>query len=127
MNKPRILAVVAVTLALAGTVHASAASPQAAGAIADAPVQVAQLDLSKVQRVSAQAVQARMSDSPVRAAAPGRDVPIYSQLLGAGSGSLQLDKSGKQNARAEAPLPGAIWLFGSALLAFLCIAGRRRL
>jgi hypothetical protein len=49
--------------------------------------------------------------------APGSAKPIYSNVLGA--------PPAPRNA-SEAPLPGALWLFGSALLAFLGISARRR-
>jgi hypothetical protein len=65
-----------------------------------------------------------------RAAVPRDEHPFYSYLLSAGEDVLQLGSAPKQQAAAPVsavPLPGAIWLFGSALVAFLCIAGRRRL
>ena len=43
--------------------------------------------------------------------APGNREPIYSNAAGKAS---------------DAPLPGALWLFGGALLAFLGISARRR-
>ena len=130
MKNVRIAAgVAAMAVVLAGSVQASGlrspalpkAPAQSAGVVVDAPAYAVHdtAEPARVLHANAQLVQARMSNSPVRAAAPAGDFPVYSQLLGAG-----------EKVRADGtavPLPGALWLFGSALLAFLCIAGRRRL
>lgn len=58
-------------------------------------------------------------------------IPFFTYLLNAGQYVLQIDiLAGQLSAStqiAAVPLPGAIWLFGSALLAFLGISSRRRL
>jgi hypothetical protein len=61
----------------------------------------------------------------------GSQAPLLTQLLNAGQHVLQIDTlAGQLSASTQmtaVPLPGAIWLFGSALLAFLGISSRRRL
>jgi hypothetical protein len=65
-----------------------------------------------------------------QAALARKDAPFHSYLLDAGR--FVLDVGSLSQRRAEAPtvsavpLPGALWLFGSALLAFLVISGRRK-
>ena len=58
-------------------------------------------------------------------------IPFYTYLLGAGQYVLQLTTLPTQfsisTQISAVPLPGAIWLFGSALLAFLGISARRKL
>ena len=59
--------------------------------------------------------------------------PLHSYLLSAGQYVLEvstLSEPSSPSARktiSEVPLPGALWLFGSALLAFLAISSRRKL
>jgi hypothetical protein len=57
--------------------------------------------------------------------------PLHSYLLSAGEYVLQVGTLSEQYTApsriADVPLPGAIWLFGSALLAFLGISSRRKL
>jgi hypothetical protein len=57
--------------------------------------------------------------------------PFYSYLLSAGQYVLEVGSfSGPYAASpqvSDVPLPGAIWLFGSGLVAFLVIAGRHKL
>jgi hypothetical protein len=62
---------------------------------------------------------------------PGNNlVPFFSFLLTAGQYVLQINTLAAQmnisTNIAAVPLPGAMWLFGSALLAFLGISGRRK-
>lgn len=61
----------------------------------------------------------------------GSQAPLLTQLLNVGQHVLQSDTiAGPLSASTQmtaVPLPGAIWLFGSALLAFLGISSRRRL
>jgi hypothetical protein len=56
--------------------------------------------------------------------------PLHSYLLTAGQYVLQVGTLSEQYTApskiADVPLPGAIWLFGSALLAFLGISSRRK-
>ena len=63
---------------------------------------------------------------------PGNNlVPFFSYLLTAGQYVLQINTlQGQMNVStniAAVPLPGAMWLFGSALLAFLGVSARRKL
>jgi hypothetical protein len=62
---------------------------------------------------------------------PASDFPFYSYLLGAGQFVLEVGTFASQppvSAKVSAlPLPGATWLFGSGLLAFLWISARHRL
>jgi hypothetical protein len=56
-------------------------------------------------------------------------VPFHVALLSAGPHNLQFDKGPPSSVSPKVsavPLPGALWLFGSALLAFLGFAKRRR-
>ena len=56
-------------------------------------------------------------------------VPFHVALLSAGPHNLQFDKDPPSSVSPKVsavPLPGALWLFGSALLAFLGFAKRRR-
>ena len=62
---------------------------------------------------------------------PGNNlVPFFSYLLTAGQYVLVINTlAGQMNIStniAAVPLPGAMWLFGSALLAFLAISSRRK-
>jgi hypothetical protein len=62
---------------------------------------------------------------------PGNNlIPYFSYLLTAGQYVLQINTlPGQMNIStniAAVPLPGAMWLFGSALLAFLAISSRRK-
>ncbi|MEJ5990287.1 hypothetical protein WG902_09835 [Ramlibacter sp. PS3R-8] len=52
--------------------------------------------------------------------APSQRESIYSTVLNSGRQTDAAEKT------PEAPLPGALWLFASALLAFLGISARRR-
>jgi hypothetical protein len=56
--------------------------------------------------------------------------PLHSYLLSAGQYVLQVGTLSEQYTApskiTDVPLPGAIWLFGSALLAFLGISSRRK-
>jgi hypothetical protein len=62
---------------------------------------------------------------------PGSEFPFYDYLLGAGQFVLEVGTFASQppaSSRISAlPLPGATWLFGSGLLAFLWISARHRL
>lgn len=150
MVKARIAAVVgAAVLALASAAQASVVPPtgpspapaHAPNAQFDSPAVEAVLLTASVPspdssvtaptlQTSAQAASGPMSTTSVGARPPANDVPFYSYLLSAGEIVLELGTGPKQQAVPQVsavPLPGAIWLFGSALVAFLCIAGRRRL
>lgn len=56
--------------------------------------------------------------------------PLHSYLLSAGEYVLKVGTLSEQHTApsrmSDVPLPGAIWLFGSALLAFLGISSRRK-
>lgn len=56
--------------------------------------------------------------------------PLHSYLLSAGEYVLEVgtlsDQHTARSRISDVPLPGAIWLFGSALLAFLGISSRRK-
>jgi hypothetical protein len=63
---------------------------------------------------------------------PGNNlVPFFSFLLTAGQYVLQIntlkDEMNISTNIAAVPLPGAVWLFGSGLLAFLGVSARRKL
>ena len=63
---------------------------------------------------------------------PGNNlVPFFTFLLTAGQYVLQIntlkDEMNISTNIAAVPLPGAVWLFGSGLLAFLGVASRRKL
>jgi hypothetical protein len=63
---------------------------------------------------------------------PGNNlVPFFAFLLTAGQYVLQINTlPGEMNIStniAAVPLPGAVWLFGSGLLAFLGVSSRRKL
>jgi hypothetical protein len=63
---------------------------------------------------------------------PGNNlIPFFTFLLTAGQYVLQINTlPGQMNVStniAAVPLPGAMWLFGSALLAFLGMSARRKL
>lgn len=63
--------------------------------------------------------------------AANNSLPFFTHLLTAGQYLLRIDTTpGQFNIATQisaVPLPGAIWLFGSALLAFLGYSRRRRL
>lgn len=149
MVKARIAAVVgAAILALASAAQASVVPPtgpspapaHAPNAEFDSPAVDTVLltaafaspdsNTTQILPTNTQAVAGRMSSTSVGASAPASEFPFYSYLLSAGEIVLELGAGPKQQAVPQVsavPLPGAIWLFGSALVAFLCIAGRRRL
>jgi hypothetical protein len=62
--------------------------------------------------------------------AQDKPIPLYAYLLSAGQYVLEIgtlpDQSTVANKISAVPLPGALWLFGSALLAFLGISSRRK-
>jgi len=62
--------------------------------------------------------------------AQDKHIPLYAYLLSAGQYVLEIgtlpDQSTVANKMSAVPLPGALWLFGSALLAFLGISSRRK-
>jgi hypothetical protein len=63
---------------------------------------------------------------------PGNNlIPFFTFLLTAGQYVLQIntvkDQMNISTNIAAVPLPGAVWLFGSGLLAFLGVASRRKL
>ena len=62
--------------------------------------------------------------------AQDKPFPLYAYLLSAGQYVLEIgtlpDQSTVANKISAVPLPGALWLFGSALLAFLGISSRRK-
>jgi hypothetical protein len=101
-------------LAFAGFAHAATGPVRA-----PAPLSAAQPSKPAMQVVGDGAGDARImvvSDAApsMRASwtnAPGGREPLYSNAAGKAS---------------DAPLPGALWLFGGALLAFLGISARRR-
>ena len=66
---------------------------------------------------------ALQGDAPLQDAAPSYLVSAsrYAQDVGS-----FLNAPATADKMTEAPLPGALWLFGSALLAFLAIAVRRK-
>jgi hypothetical protein len=58
--------------------------------------------------------------------------PFFAHLISGGHDVLQIDKPPGQfpistNVPSPVPLPGALWLFGSAVLVFLGFANRRKL
>jgi hypothetical protein len=129
MMKARLAAfAVAATLASTGVAHAAEVSlrqdPQVAPAPQDAPA-------------GARNEAAGIVPPPVpeherteqRALKTGS--PLHSYLLSAGEYVLQVGTLSEQHTKpsriSDVPLPGAIWLFGSALLAFLGISSRRKL
>jgi hypothetical protein len=132
MITPRLAALLgAAALATAGFCHAAAvplkaapaaSAPAAYAAAAGLDAMPAEGDLPTVADIAAAA--------PPRHAAPGKDDPFYTSLLEAGRFVLDVGSLSQQRAPSHpvsaAPLPGALWLFGSALLAFLAIAGRRK-
>ena len=65
-----------------------------------------------------------------RTDAQDKPIPLYAYLLSAGQYVLEIgtlpDQSTVANKISAVPLPGALWLFGSALLAFLGISSRRK-
>lgn len=120
MNTARLAAIGATAmLACAGFAHAAAGPLQAPVALVAAQPSGATMqvvggpagayarggDIVAVSDVTSPSVRSGW------ATAPSTREPIYSIETGKAS---------------EAPLPGALWLFGSALLAFLGISARRR-
>jgi hypothetical protein len=63
--------------------------------------------------------------------AAATETPLHAYLLGAGQFVLEVGTFSSEQPVSvmisAAPLPGAAWLFGSGLVAFLWIAARRRL
>jgi hypothetical protein len=110
---------VAAVLAVAGTAHA--AGPVRAHLAAPA-AQPADEGMTMVKgpatafkqkgEILAVSDIAASSGRPTRAEAPDAAEPFYS--------------NGAAKTTSETPLPGALWLFGGALLAFLGISARRR-
>lgn len=113
----------AATLASAGVAHA------VTGPVEQAP------------KVPSSPVLASIAPTPPTGGAPqpgakgakdAKDAsPLHSYLIGAGQYVLDVGTlSGQQtqpSTVSDVPLPGALWLFGSALLAFLGISSRRKL
>jgi hypothetical protein len=69
-------------------------------------------------------------EAPPPAARSEPAEPLHAYLLSAGQyvldvGTLAQQRSGAPTVSAV-PLPGALWLFATALLAFLGISGRRK-
>ncbi|HSV77797.1 MAG TPA: hypothetical protein VLK85_01150 [Ramlibacter sp.] len=60
-----------------------------------------------------------------------QDHPLHAQLMGGGAQPIAIGpRAAKEPVASQVsavPLPGAIWLLGSALLTFLGISSRRRL
>lgn len=121
MSYPRLAVLGAAAVVLSGSLHAAA---PAASSLAAAPVPSAIVHADAVQL----AVNTYDATAPLaRAAAPQRRgssdaAPSYVQDVGT---SWSRSATAPQLADA-APLPGALWLFGSALLAFLAISVRRK-
>lgn len=133
MMKARLAALaVAATLAGAGIAHAAPVAlrqePQRAPAPHGAPadVQQAALDVAAAVVPSSVPDLVQTAEQAVKSGSP-----LHSYLLSAGEYVLQVGTlSDQYTARSnitDVPLPGAIWLFGSALLAFLGISSRRKL
>jgi hypothetical protein len=72
----------------------------------------------------------RVDSLPARGAAADKAVPLHAALLSGGHAALQVTAPPGQVAApasiSAVPLPGALWLFGSALLAFLGFSRRGR-
>ena len=120
MNTARLAVLGAATmLALTGYAHAAAGPLQAPAALVAAQPSGAAMQVvggsggaySRGGNIVAVSDIASPSVRSGWATAPSQREPIYSIETGKAS---------------EAPLPGALWLFGSALLAFLGISARRR-
>ncbi|MBK6005155.1 hypothetical protein JJB11_03545 [Ramlibacter ginsenosidimutans] len=133
MMKARLVALaVAATLASAGFVHAAPVplrhEPQAAPAPHGAPADVQQ---AVVQAASAIVLPSVPDHVPAAERALKTGSPLHTYLLSAGEYVLQVGTLSDQHAVpsriTDVPLPGAMWLFGSALLAFLGISSRRKL
>ena len=131
MIKPRLAALLgAAALAATGFCHAAAvplkAAPPASAPAVYAPAAGLEVSPSEGELP----IMADIAATPAAHAAPGKDDPFYTSLLDAGRFVLDVGSFSQQRAQpravSAAPLPGALWLFGSALLAFLAIAGRRK-
>lgn len=114
MNIARLAAIgAAAMLAFAGFAHASVGPLRAA--VPGAAIQHANVPAAAgYQRGGEIVAVSDIAGPSARSAwveAPSAREPIY---------SIETRKA------SEAPLPGALWLFGSALLAFLGISARRR-
>jgi hypothetical protein len=130
MMMPRLAALMgAAALVAAGWCHA-AAVPLKALPPASAPVAFAAAAHEATEPGRELPVGLAIAAAPAPLPAPARDDPFYTSLLEAGRFVLDVGSFSQQRAPARtlsaAPLPGALWLFGSALLAFLAIAGRRK-
>ena len=129
MNNACLAALGAAVLATAGFAHAGVGPvvPMAIPAAVPASAAVRTVTvLGAPARVAARGADivavSDMAAPPSRTAwhgAPEKQIPVYSAMLSA----VQEEPNRKTT---EAPLPGALWLFGSALLAFLGICARRR-
>lgn len=126
MNNARLAVLgAAAMLACAGFVHAAPSPLQA-------PVALVAAQPSAIQVVGGPAAAyprtgniVAVSDVAASSRSTWTDAPsqresIYSTLLSSGRQTQAAEKT------SEAPLPGALWLFASALLAFLGISARRR-
>lgn len=130
MNTARLAAMGAAALvAFAGFAHAAAGPLQAPVALVAAqpsgaavqvvggPATVAYPrtgNIVAVSTITAPSVRSTWGEPP------SQRESIYSALIGSGRQSQAAEKP------EAVPLPGALWLFGSALLAFLGISARRR-
>lgn len=136
----KALLVGAATLALAGFGHAAIKPVQPVQpvqpALAPAAPASAVAEASVAAFVHAQANATRQLGGPPRGEAPpgggsrcfstGKGEPFYVSLPGAVRCMLVAEALGDDpQDRTAAPLPGALWLFGSALLVFLGISARR--
>jgi len=131
----KALLVGAATLSLAGFGHA--AVRPVPPAVAPAPPASAVAHASVAAFVDAQAKATRQLGGPPRdeARGPGgaagcfstpKGEPFYASLPGAVRCVLHAEALADDPQKpTAAPLPGALWLFGSALLVFLGISARR--
>ena len=113
------LAIAAGLLALAGTVAAETVAVEPADLLADPSAPAAEMPVpSEAPGIQAPAGQA-----------PGVSIDQGAQLATAGEVQAKLQHPGVAPMVAvvnPVPLPGALWLFGSALLGFMGFSGRRK-
>lgn len=132
MMKARLAATLAAALlAMAGTAQAAPVSLRQ-----PAPVPPAQVPPHAVPEggVPPQAVfqlPTLAEDARAPQPAASEEAPLHKYLIGAGQYVLEVGTLSEAKAPSstvsDVPLPGAVWLFGSALLAFLAISSRRKL
>lgn len=138
MMKVRLAAFVAVAVLVPGAAHATAvpvreALPVPPVAAVSGVVPGAAQDLGRHEEAIGLAIAPglQMERGGTARRVAKDEAPLHAYLLSAGHYVLEVGSLSEAAATpsevANVPLPGALWLFGSALVAFLGISSRRKL